>query len=146
MDKYTIDKELVESFIQVITSNDNEGIKMTMDILSNRDKNDKESENNFKEIMKKIIRDDVLFPKTSIFVIKIGDRILTCNGYSSFPSEMEAKKQLSFQLTRMIGSKSTGEYRWLSPYGKILREIFKSGNDLRNFLVKNNLVNIIEIN
>jgi hypothetical protein len=146
MEKFIIDKGLVESFVNVITSNDDEGIKMTMDIISNRDVKDKESESNFKEIMTKILKDDVLFPKTSIFIIKMGDRILTCNGYSSFDSESEAKKQLSFQLTKMIGSKSkAATYKRLSPYGKALRDIFKSGNDLRNFLVKNNLVNISEI-
>jgi hypothetical protein len=146
MEKFIIDKELVESFVNVITSNDDEGIKMTMDILSNRDVKDKESESNFKEIMTKILKDDVLFPKTSIFIIKMGDRTLTCNGYSSFPSETEAKKQLSFQLTKIIGSKTNQNISHrMSPYRKVLRDIFKSGNDLRNFLVKNNLVDIIEI-
>ena len=37
MEKFIIDKELVDSFVSVITSNDDEGITMTMDILSNRD-------------------------------------------------------------------------------------------------------------
>ena len=69
MEKFIIDKELVESFVNVITSNDDEGIKMTMDILSNRDVKDKESESNFKEIMTKILKDDVLFPKTSISIM-----------------------------------------------------------------------------
>lgn len=64
MEKFIIDKELVDGFVDIITSNDDEGIKMTMDILSNRDNKNIESEKNFMEIMNKIVRDEVLFPQT----------------------------------------------------------------------------------
>ena len=71
MEKFKIEKELVDSFVGVITSNDDEGIKMTMDILSNRDEKDKESEGNFMEIMNKIVRDEVLFPQTEVWIVKV---------------------------------------------------------------------------
>lgn len=150
MEKFKIEKELVDGFAEIITSNDNDGIKMAMDILSNRDKKDKESEVNFLEIMNKIIKDEDLFPKTEVWFIKLGGRILTCKGNSGFVSESEAKRQLSLHLTGLIGSKSSyydDNYRngRFTPYQRALRTIFKSGNDLRNFLVKNGLVEIISI-
>ena len=150
MEKFLIDKELVDSFVSVITSNDDEGIKMTMDILSNRDEENKESEENFMEIMNKIVRDEVLFPQTEVWIVKLGGRILTCGGNSGFPSETDAKRQLSLHLTKMIGSKSSfydNDYRRgrFTPYQWALRKIFKSGNDLRNFLVKNKMVEIVSV-
>ena len=150
MEKFIIDKELVDSFVDVITSNDDEGIKMTLDILSNRDNNNKESENNFLEIMNKIVRDDVLFPETEVWIVKLGGRILTCGGNSGFTTETDAKRQLSLHLTKLIGSKSKfhdSEYRRnrFTPYQWALRKIFKSGNNLRNFLIKNKLVEITSI-
>jgi len=150
MEKFIIDKELVEGFVDIITSNDDEGIKMTMDILSNRDDKNKESEENFMEIMNKIVRDEVLFPQTEVWIIKLGGRILTCGGSSGFVSETDARRQLSLHLTKMIGSKSSfydNDYRRgrFTPYQWALRKIFKSGNDLRNFLVKNKMVEIVSI-
>ena len=91
MEKFIIDKELVEGFVDIITSNDDEGIKMTMDILSNRDNKNIESEKNFMEIMNKIVRDEVLFPQTEVWIVKLGGRILTCGGNSGFVSETEAE-------------------------------------------------------
>ena len=150
MEKFKIEKELVDSFVGVITSNDDEGIKMTMDILSNRDEKDKESEGNFMEIMNKIVRDEVLFPKTEVWVVKLGGRILTCGENSGFTSETNARRQLSLHLTKLIGSNSKhydGDYvrRRFTPYQWALRQVFKSGNNLRNFLVKNKMVEIISI-
>ena len=150
MEKFIIDKELVEGFVDIITSNDDEGIKMTMDILSNRDDKNIESEKNFMEIMNKIIRDEVLFPQTEVWIVKLGGRILTCGGNSGFVSETDAKRQLSLHLTAMIGSKSknydNGYKRGrFIPYEWALRKIFKSGNNLRNFLIKNKMVEIVSI-
>lgn len=150
MEKFIIDKELVDGFVDIITSNDDEGIKMTMDILSNRDNKNIESEKNFMEIMNKIVRDEVLFPQTEVWIIKLGGRILTCGGNSGFVSETEARRQLSLHLTKLIGSKSKhydSEYRRgrFTPYQWALRKIFKSGNDLRNFLIKNKMIEIVSI-
>lgn len=150
MEKFIIDKELVDGFVDIITSNDDEGIKMTMDILSNRDNKNIESEKNFMEIMNKIVRDEVLFPQTEVWIVKLGGRILTCGGNSGFVSETEARRQLSLHLTKLIGSKSKhydSEYRRrrFTPYQWALRKIFKSGNDLRNFLIKNKMIEIVSI-
>lgn len=150
MEKFIIDKELVEGFVDIITSNDDEGIKMTMDILSNRDDKNIESEKNFMEIMNKIVRDEVLFPQTEVWIIKLGGRILTCKGTSGFVSETEAKRQLSLHLTSLIGSKSKhydndNARKRFTPYRWALRKIFKSGNDLRNFLIKNKMVEIVSV-
>lgn len=150
MEKFIIDKELVDGFVDIITSNDDEGIKMTMDILSNRDNKNIESEKNFMEIMNKIVRDEVLFPQTEVWIVRLGGRILTCGGNSGFVSETEARRQLSLHLTKLIGSKSKhydSEYRRrrFTPYQWALRKIFKSGNDLRNFLIKNKMIEIVSI-
>ena len=150
MEKFIIEKELVEGFANVIKGEDKDAIKMAWDIISNRDTKHKESEANFIEIMNKIIKDEELFPVTEVWLIKLGGRILTCRGQSGFISEFEAKRQLSLHLTGLIGSKSKSHdlsYRSdkFTPYQLALRRIFKSGNDLRNFLVKNNLVEITSI-
>ena len=150
MEKFKIEKELVDSFVGVITSNDDEGIKMTMDILSNRDEKDKESEGNFMEIMNKIVRDEVLFPQTEVWIVKLGGRILTCGENSGFTSEINARRQLSLHLTKLIGSNSKwydGDYvrKRFTPYQWALRQVFKSGNNLRNFLIKNKMVEITSI-
>ena len=150
MEKFIIEKELVDGFADVIKNADKDGIKMALDIISNRDTGHKESEKNFIEIMNKIIKDTELFPVTEVWIIKLGGRILTCKGQSGFPSEADAKRQLSLHLTRLIGSKSKhydneSYIRRFTPYQIALRRIFKSGNDLRNFLIKNNLIEIVSI-
>ena len=55
MEKFIIEKELVDGFADVIKSADKDGIKMALDIISNRDTEHKESEKNFLEIMNKIL-------------------------------------------------------------------------------------------
>jgi hypothetical protein len=150
MEKFIIEKELVDGFADVIKSADKDGIKMALDIISNRDTEHKESEENFMEIMNKIIKDTELFPITEVWIVKLGGRILTCKGNSGFTTETEAKRQLSLHLTGLIGSKNKlydDDYRSnrFTPYQLALRKIFKSGNDLRNFLVKNGLVEIVSI-
>ena len=150
-EKFIIEKELVDGFADIIKSEDEEGIKMALDIISNRDITHKESQKNFMEIMNKIIKDEELFPVTAVWIVKLGGRILTCGGNSGFTSETNARRQLSLHLTKLIGSKSKvyneGGYRHKSftPYQLALRQIFKSGNDLRNFLIKNNLIEIENI-
>lgn len=150
MEKFIIEKELVDGFADVIKSADKEGIKMAMDIIANRDTEHKESEDNFLEIMNKIIKDTELFPVTEVWIVKLGGRILTCKGQSGFTTEADAKRQLSLHLTGLIGSKSKhydneNYNRRFTPYQKALRQIFKSGNDLRNFLIKNDLVEVVSI-
>jgi hypothetical protein len=151
MEKFIIEKELVDGFADIIKSADEEGIKMALDIIANRDTTHKDSQKNFMEIMNKIIKDEELFPVTAVWIVKLGGRILTCGGNSGFVSETDARRQLSLHLTKLIGSKSKiyneGGYRYkfLNPYQIALRQIFKSGNNLRNFLIKNNLIEIVSI-
>jgi hypothetical protein len=150
IEKFIIEKELVDGFADIIKSEDGEGIKMALDIISNRDITHKESQKNFMEIMNKIIRDEVLFPKTAVWIVKLGGRILTCGGHSGFVSEKDARRQLSLHLTKLIGSNSKHhDYAYaqkrFTPYQWALRQVFKSGNNLRNFLIKNNLIEIVSI-
>ena len=149
-EKFIIEKELVDGFADIIKSTDEEGIKMALDIIANRDTTHKESQKNFMEIMNKIIKDEELFPVTEVWIVKLGGRILTCGGNSGFVSETDAKRQLSLHLTKLIGSKSKhydreNYRRRFTPYQIALRQIFKSGNDLRNFLIKNGLIEIVSI-
>jgi len=150
-EKFIIEKELVDGFADIIKSADEEGIKMALDIIANRDTTHKDSQKNFMEIMNKIIKDEELFPVTEVWIVKLGGRILTCGGNSGFVSETDAKRQLSLHLTKLIGSKSKAYneggyyYKSLTPYQIALRKIFKSGNNLRNFLIKNGLIEVVSI-
>ena len=58
IEKFIIEKELVDGFADIIKSEDEEGIKMALDIISNRDTTHKDSQENFMEIMNKIIKDE----------------------------------------------------------------------------------------
>jgi len=150
IEKFIIEKELVNGFADIIKSADEEGIKMALDIIANRDTTHKDSQKNFMEIMNKIIKDEELFPVTAVWIVKLGGRILTCGGHSGFISEKDARRQLSLHLTKLIGSNSEYyDYAYVqkkfTPYQWALRQVFKSGNNLRNFLIKNNLIEIVSI-
>lgn len=149
-DKHIITPELVEGLSNMIKSEDHGDINLAMVILDNRDKENVESEECFKQMMALIVKDDVLFPSRPMYVIKINGRILTVKDRSVFNSEAEARKWLSLHLSNKIGVETNNRYKMsrytnLSPYLKAIRTIFKSGIKMRDFLVRNDLVEIVEI-
>lgn len=149
-DKHIITPELVEGLSNMIKSEDHGDINLAMVILDNRDKENVESEECFKQMMALIVKDDVLFPSQPMYVIKINGRILTVKDRSVFNSEAEARKWLSLHLSNKIGVETNNKYKIsrytnLSPYLKAIRHIFKSGIKMRDFLVRNDLVEIVEI-
>jgi hypothetical protein len=128
----------------MIMSPDSGNTNMAMEILNNRDKDNKESEAQYNKLMSLIVKDKELFPSSDIWVIKIKGKILSVRNGPAFSSEAEAKKWLSWHLTDRIGTE--GSNRGLnSPYLKAIKTIFKSGIKMRDFLVKNNLVSIEKI-
>lgn len=138
-----IEKEMVDNFKNMLLSVDGGDITLALDILDNRDVTNKESEENYKEILTLIVKDNVLFPNQPCFVIKIQGRILTANGKVAFNSEADAKRYLSLHLTNIIGSNPTKLI--YNPYLMAIKRIFGTGINMRNFLVKNNLVEIVKI-
>lgn len=144
MEKFTLEQELVKPLSDMLKSPDEGNIKMALEILENRDLNDEKSESQYFQLMKDIVNDEKLFPNCPLYVIDMGGRILTVKGMNGFTSETEAKRYLSLHLTRLIGSKKTAN-RWASPFNKALRTMFKSGNDMRNYLIKNKLVTIKQL-
>jgi hypothetical protein len=142
---HIIEEEMVNNFRDMLLSVDKGDISIALDILDNRDTTNKESEENYKEILTLIVKDNVLFPNQPCFVIKIQGRILTANGKVAFNSEADAKRYLSLHLTNIIGSNPTKIIYNPNPYLHAIKRIFGTGINMRNFLVKNNLVEIVKI-
>lgn len=139
-----IEKEMVDNFANMILSPDSGNTNMAMEILNNRDKNNKESESQYNRLISLIIKNEELFPSSDIWVIKIEGKILNVRNCLAFKTESEAKKWLSYHLTNKIGTeKNEGWSR--NRYLKAIRGVFKSGIKMRDFLVKNNLVTIEKI-
>lgn len=106
---------MVESFQQMIMSPDKSDIQFAMDILDNRDKDDIESEKNFKAISTNIVSNDLLFPKDKSWIIRANGNIMVVNGKAAFRSQTDAESTLSRHLTKWIGiSKSslTSREKW----------------------------------
>lgn len=142
---HTIEKEMVDNFKDMLLSVDGGDITLALDILDNRDTTNKESEENYKEILTLIVKDNVLFPNKPVYVIKIDGRILTTNGKVAFNSEVDAKRYLSLHLTNIIGSNPTKILYNPNSYLMAIKRVFGTGINMRNFLVKNNLVEIVKI-
>jgi hypothetical protein len=142
---HTIEKEMVDNFKDMLLSVDGGDITLALDILDNRDTTNKESEENYKEILTLIVKDNVLFPNKPVYVIKIDGRILTTNGKVAFNSEVDAKRYLSLHLTNIIGSNPTKILYNPNSYLIAIKRVFGTGINMRNFLVKNNLVEIVKI-
>ncbi len=145
--KHIIEVEMVDNFAHMLMSEDEGDSLLAMEILDNRDKTSIKSEEQYHRLMTLIVKDEELFPNKPLYVIKINGRVLNVNRKAIFHSEAEAKKWLSLHLTSKIGShpKSLPNRRHVTPYIKAIKKIFKTGIEMRNFLVKNNLVEIINI-
>jgi hypothetical protein len=151
MEKHIITEEMVQSFQQMLLSQDGDDTKLAMDLLNNRDKKNENSENNFKQLMNTIFNENAFFPTAPIYGIEINGRLLKTHKGSAFPTEAEAKAQLSRHLTGYLGTehsivevhvpKSNTKYQ----YFKAMKQIFKSGIGLRNFLIKNNIAKIVRL-
>ena len=151
MEKHLITEEMVQSFQQMLLSQDGNDTMLAMDLLNNRDKKDENSENNFKQLMNTIFNEDAFFPTGKMYGIEINGRLLKTQKGSAFNTEAEAKAQLSRHLTSYLGTehsivevhvpKSNTKYQ----YFKAMKQIFKSGIGLRNFLIKNNIAKVVRL-
>jgi hypothetical protein len=151
MEKHIITEEMIQSFQQMLLSQDGSDTKLAMDILDNRDKKNEDSEGNFKQLMNIIFNEDAFFPTAPMYGIEINGRLLKTHKGSAFNTEAEAKAQLSRHLTSYLGTehsivevhvpKSNTKYQ----YFKAMKQIFKSGIGLRNFLIKNNIAKIVRL-
>jgi hypothetical protein len=145
--KHIIESEMVDNFANMLMSEDKGDISLALEILNNRDTESVESEEQYHRLMSLIVKDKELFPSKSLYVIKIKGRILVTKGKAIFFSESDAKKYLSLHLTSKIGSNpDILPYRGqASPYLKAIKNVFKTGNKMRDFLIQNDLVEIINI-
>lgn len=152
---HIIESEMVDSFSQMLLSSDKQSINLAIEILDNRDKTNEESEIQYDRLMTMIINDNNLFPSRSLYVIRIKGRLISVKNRSVFHGEAEAKKWLSYHLSSLIGVENRNPHWYNSSnpryhtveydYLRAIRNIFKSGIRLRNFLVKNNLIQIEKI-
>jgi hypothetical protein len=143
--KTIITDDIVESFEKMMKSTDAGDIQLAMDILDNRNKSNEQSENNFKKLMCLIVDNQEILPTSSVYGIKINNRFLVVKDKAGFCSEEQAKKWLSLHLTQYIGTESSRN-DFKNPYLKALKNIFKSGINMRNFLIKNNIIQIVNLN
>lgn len=154
---HIIDKEMVEGLKQMFLGNDQSNIPIAMAILDNRDKTSQESESNYNEFIKLIVDDNVLFPRNGLWVVKCGGRILQCNGKAGFKTEVDAKSNLSRHLTSHIGAnKDKIPYQLQNPnqysyqginynYFRAIKQIFGTGINMRNFLIKHGILTVEKI-
>ena len=142
---HTIDQEMVDVFKDIIMGGQDGDIKLALEILDNRDTTNPESEKQYDRLMDMIIDDKALFPNQPLYVLKIKGKLLTVKDRTVFYSETDAKKFLSYHLTKMIGTESSNYNRARTPYLKAVKKVFKSGIKLRDFLIKNKLVEVIKI-
>ena len=159
---HIIESEMVDSFNQMLLSSDKQSINLAVEILDNRDKTNEESEIQYDRLMTMIINGNNLFPNgnnlfpsQNLYVIRIKGRLISVKNRSVFYTEGEAKKWLSYHLTSLIGvenkiprwyNSSHPHYQTVTyDYLRAIRNIFESGIKLRNFLVKNNLVQFEKI-
>lgn len=171
MEKHKITQDLVSSFKNMLMSQDNGDATLALSILDNRDKNDPETEANFKQIGEEIIDNKTLFPINEIWVVRMNGKVLWCNGEGAFTDKSRAMSFASRHLTSYLGTSRDRDVNrhalpgyWdkkdLSkhPYGEwiidpnilnyvlSLKHIFKGGKELRDFLIKNKIIEIVNIN
>lgn len=148
MDKIIIEEDMVENISNMLKSPDEKTVNMIMTMLDNRDVTDHESENNYNKVLSMIIDKNKSFINAyPLYVIKFKGKILNVKGRDVFRYEDEAKKFLSYHLTSFIGSKDRHNFYYdkIDPYYKMLRRIFKSGIDMRNYVIKNKIFEIVQI-
>ena len=76
----------------------------------------------------------------------IGDRLLSVNGRNVFQSKGDCMNHVSRHLTSQIGTSGNESInRYLDNYHKMLKQIFKGGKELRDYLVKNDIIQIKRI-
>lgn len=148
--KHKITEDMLDSLAGMIKNGDKGDLDLGIDILEQRDITDKTSEANFKSLMGMIVSEDKLFPKREMWVIKAGGRILDVDKVV-FKTRKKAEEFLSRHLTDWIGTNSQKLTGWrasgdsLLRYTQLIKKMFKGGLEMRNFLVKNNIVEIVRI-
>lgn len=216
-EKLIITEDMVNSFAEMFRGED-VNVKFAYDILNLRDKDNKESEENFNKITNIIIFDDKLFPTSNKkkWVLKMGDKRLILNKQKAvWDSESQARAALSRHLTDYMGqsgksapglewrereiirwkttppgivNNKNGYYSSVRPsepeyqydpnfdlkkfkreardrkakemsekvgyharnngnleYFKAMKKFFSGGRELRDFLLKNNIIEIVEL-
>jgi cation transport regulator ChaC len=130
----------------MLLSNSTEDSTLALSILENRDKTNEESERNVEVIHREIIKDNNVFPKVpcEVWVAMIGDRLLYVNRRNVFQSKGDCMNHVSRHLTSQIGT-SGSINKYLDNYYKMLKQIFKGGKELRDHLVKNDIIQIKRI-
>lgn len=147
-EKILITGEMVEHFKDMLLSYDQNDTTFALNILENRDKANTESEANMELIHKEIIQNETLFPKrvVQVWVAAIGDRVLRVNGRAVFETKGDCMGHTSRHLTKMIGTSSSGSMRYSSnKYLQLIKHIFKGGKELRDYLYKNNIIQIKQL-
>lgn len=184
---------MIDGFKDILLSKDTGDVHIAVEIMDNRDTDNKESEANFKTLKSLIISNEKLFPKNSArWVIKCGKEYLTIKGKLGYNSKRQAEYALSSHLTAIIGvskpTLSTSEKtqvrvttgwvraQWVytpnsdekikeltekvlerkakeelesikryHPYAYGLKVLFKGGKELKSFLIKEKMLEIVMI-
>ncbi len=159
-EKHKITQDLVEGFKNMLLSKDKGDINMALNILKERDRSDQESEDNFKKIGNEIINNESLFSSYAkeVWVAKLNGKILFVNGEGAFTDKGRCMGFLSRHLTNFLGTSGSASnsrlVRWNPKVNSYepdqalitLKNIFGGGKELRDFLVKNNIIEIVNIN
>lgn len=148
-EKILITGEMVEYFKDMLLSYDQNDTTFALNIFENRDKANTESEANMELIHKEIIQNETLFPKqvVQVWVAAIGDRVLRVNGRAVFETKGDCMGHTSRHLTKMIGTSghNMSYYNSSNKYFKVIKHIFKGGKELRDYLYKNNIIQIKQL-
>lgn len=137
---HNITPDMVEAFKEMLISKDGGDSKFALDILENRNKEDKQTEECWNEIKKLIISNDELFPrsKQQTWVIKSEKGSLTMgSGKSSWSSAGNANKALAHQLGKYFNSSTS--------YFKMIKNIFGNVKTFRAFLIDNKIIEVVKV-
>lgn len=142
--RHIITREYANSLISMITSVNPDDANLALGILDNRDTDNKESEENYKSVISSIMYRSLL-PPNKTWVAEYDGRVITINKKSYFRCEEEVLRNLSLHCTGVIGKAENNNVRYYKGITGHLKKVFKGGRQLRDYLVKNNIVTIKQI-
>lgn len=143
--KLKISEEYAKSLKEMLESENQEDRNLAVSILDDIDEEDKETVERYNRLI--VLPSLKSLGKSTCWVIRLKGQIISANSRSTFPSQSAAMNHLSRHFTNYIGVK--GEacfYRHnSSSIWDVLKKKYEGGKQLRDYLIKNNLITIEEV-
>jgi hypothetical protein len=153
-DKMIITEEYADTLRKMIVSPDVENAELALSMLENRDENNAESEKRFQNLLvshftNKTVNAHHRWKKPECWVVRFDSKIVIVNNKSAFESKEQALRYASLHCTTYLGTKEdSAEWRYgygKDPVMKVIKKIFGGGKELRNYLIKHNILVVEQI-